>query len=305
MFLKQNGFKVDIHIMLDLPASSPDEDKRMLTEVLEDSDYEADQWKIYPTEVTPFSKIKEWYDDNLYSPYAEIENGHQLEDVIIHAKKLMKPWIRINRVIRDIPVISIEGGISCPEMRQRIEKKMKENNLFCRCIRCREIKLQKVHPNDVVLKIRKYLSSGGEEYFISYETIDEKILLGYIRLRLNSNYNMTVPFLKNCALIRELHVLGKHTGIGNNSSNSIQHTGYGKKLLRKAEEIAFSKNYNMIAIISGVGVREYYRKHGYNLENTYMVKYHNNYNVIYNIILNIITIYVIISIIYIYNIILF
>jgi elongator complex protein 3 len=273
MFLKQNGFKVDIHIMLDLPTSSPEEDKRMLTEVLEDSDYEADQWKIYPTEITNFTKIKEWYDDSIYQPYAEIDDGRLLEDVIIHAKKLMKPWIRINRVIRDIPVISIEGGISCPEMRQRIEIHMKEQNIICRCIRCREIKMRKISPDDVILKIRNYIGSGGEEYFISFESKDETILLGYIRLRLNSTFDMTIPALKDCALIRELHVLGKHTQIGSMSKNQgIQHMGYGKMLLNKAEEIAYANKFNKIAVISGVGVRDYYKKNGYTLENTYMVK---------------------------------
>jgi ELP3 family radical SAM enzyme/protein acetyltransferase len=271
MFLKQNGFKVDIHIMLDLPESSPEEDKRMLTEILEEPDYEADQWKIYPTEITNFTKIKEWYDEGIYQPYAEIDNGKLLEDTIIHAKKLMKPWIRINRVIRDIPVISIEGGISCPEMRQRIERSMKEQGIYCKCIRCREIKLQKISSDKVILKIRKYLASGGDEYFISYESKDEKILLGYIRLRLNLTFNMTIPALNNCALIRELHVLGKHTEIGTKRVG-IQHMGYGKLLLQKAEEIAFNNNYNKIAIISGIGVRDYYKKCGYTLENTYMIK---------------------------------
>ena len=42
-----------------------------------------------------------------------------------------------------------------------------------------------------------------------------------------------------------------------------QHKGYGKKLLQKAEEIAFNNGYKKIAVIAGVGVRNYYRKQGY------------------------------------------
>jgi ELP3 family radical SAM enzyme/protein acetyltransferase len=154
-FLKQNGFKVDGHWMLDLPMPekfNPIEvDKAMMTQVLSDSAYELDQWKIYPTEVTPYTKISEWYHDGYYKPYAELDDGKHLEDVIIHTKKLMKPWIRINRVIRDIPVISIEGGNMCPNMRNRVEERMKAEGLICKCIRCREIKLQKVDYDKVLV----------------------------------------------------------------------------------------------------------------------------------------------------------
>lgn len=269
-FLKDNGFKVDIHLMLDLPSSTPEKDIKMLTEVLSNPDYEADQWKIYPTEVTPYSKINEWYHAGLYKPYAE-DDITKLEDVIIHAKKLMKPWIRINRIIRDIPVQSIEGGVSCPEMRNNIEAKMQKMGLKCCCIRCREIKLQKINIDDVHLMIREYPSSGGKEFFISYETKDGKILLGFCRLRLNSDFDNTMPELNGCAFIRELHVLGQHTNLKGNTGNA-QHMGFGRKMIEKAEEIAIQHRFKKISIISGIGVREYYRKFGYKLENTFMMK---------------------------------
>jgi len=282
-FLKDNGFKVDIHLMLDLPSSTPDKDIKMLTEVLTDPNYEADQWKIYPTEVTPYSKINEWYHAGTYKPYAE-EDITKLEDVIIHAKKMMKPWIRINRIIRDIPVQSIEGGVSCPEMRNNIEAKMEKMGLKCCCIRCREIKLQKVNIDDVHLMVREYPSSDGKEFFISYEA--GNILLGFCRLRLNSNFDNTMPELNGCAFVRELHVLGQHTNLKGNTGNA-QHMGFGRKMILKAEEIAIQHGFQKISIISGVGVREYYRKFEYKLENTFMMKelqftnkFTNNYNLL-------------------------
>jgi ELP3 family radical SAM enzyme/protein acetyltransferase len=269
-FLKDNGFKVDIHLMLDLPSSSPEKDTQMLTEVLFDPNYEADQWKIYPTEVTPFSKINEWYHNGTYKPYAE-ENITELENVIIYAKKLIKPWIRINRIIRDIPVQSIEGGVSCPEMRNNIESRMRDEGLKCHCIRCREIKLQKVNTWDVKMFVREYTSSDGREFFISFETEDKKILLGYCRLRLNYNFDNTMPELNGCAFIRELHVLGQHTNLKGITGNA-QHMGFGRKMIEKAEEIAIQHGFKKMSIISGVGVREYYHKLGYDLENTFMMK---------------------------------
>lgn len=271
-FLKQNGFKVDGHFMLDLPNSTPERDIEMLDEVLTNPNYELDQWKIYPTVVTPFTEIKKWYDASTYHPYAEIDDGEILADVIIHAKKRMKPWIRINRVIRDIPSISIEGGIDRPNMRELIEKKMAANGDWCRCIRCREIKLQRVPSSSVIFRIRQYDGSGGDEYFLSFETADERILLGFIRLRLNRNFESTMPELRGCAMIRELHVLGKHTDIGTSRAEHTQHQGYGKRLVAAAEQIASDNGYCRMSVISGIGVREYYRKLGYHEEATFMMK---------------------------------
>ncbi len=82
--------------------------------------------------------------------------------------------------------------------------------------------------------------------------------------------------LHDAALVRELHVYGTMKKVGEDGSQS-QHTGMGKRLLARAEEIAKGDNihqakYKKIAIISGVGVRDYYRKRGYTLEGTYMVK---------------------------------
>jgi ELP3 family radical SAM enzyme/protein acetyltransferase len=280
-FLKDNGFKVDIHLMLDLPKSSPEEDKRMLSTILDKQEYQADQWKIYPTEVTDFTVIKKWYDEGKYQPYAEEDGGNKLMDVIIHAKLSMKPWIRINRIIRDIPPESIEGGINCPDMREQIRVKMDKLGITCNCIRCREIKLEKISEDEIIEVIRYYEGSDGDEYFISYETIDNKKLIGFIRLRLNRSFDNTMPELHNMAFIRELHVLGYHTKVGLTSSG-VQHKGYGTKLIEKAEQIALENGYKGISVISGVGVREYYHKKGYHLENHNMVKhfYENKNNTI-------------------------
>jgi elongator complex protein 3 len=83
--------------------------------------------------------------------------------------------------------------------------------------------------------------------------------------------------LAGAALVRELHVYGTMKRVGEEGTQS-QHTGMGKRLLARAEEISLGDNsynlsYSKIAIISGVGVREYYRKRGYSLEATYMVKH--------------------------------
>jgi len=72
------------------------------------------------------------------------------------------------------------------------------------------------------------------------------------------------------AIIRELHVYGAATGIG--KKGNVQHKGHGKKLLEKAEEIAKQHNKNKMIIISGIGVKEYYKKLGYKKQGPYVVK---------------------------------
>jgi elongator complex protein 3 len=160
-------------------------------------------------------------------------------------------------------------------MRQLLQNDMKKYNWKCNCIRCREIKDNKLKSiEDIEQKCCVYTASGGTEYFISYESTE--YLIGFIRLRLNNghhnNYENILPILKDCALIRELHVYSNLSIVGEDVKGSYQHKGFGRKLIEKAEDIALKCGYHKIAIISGTGARDYYRKFGYILEDTYMIK---------------------------------
>jgi elongator complex protein 3 len=140
-------------------------------------------------------------------------------------------------------------------------------------IRQREVKLGNFDPNNCNLFVTHYEGSGGDEYFISYESRDKKTLYGFFRLRLNKYWDETMDHIKGHALGRELHVYGEHTNVGHqNSQSGTQHRGLGSKLLKIGEEIAFRSGFKEISIISGIGVREYYRKKGYHLNHTYMTK---------------------------------
>jgi elongator complex protein 3 len=308
--LKQNGFKTDIHLMLDLPMPPmtvdefiegygiipaehlqvlfeieeeinlqiPEEfksivlrDLSMIDEVLLDPAYQVDQLKVYPTQVTPDTKILEWYNDGAYKPYAEFANGKILEHVIIYLKKRIHYYIRINRIIRDIPPESTFGGICCPDMRASIATKMKLHDWICKCIRCREVKNQDYE--EPIKFVIKYENGGGDEYFISYENANRSVLYGMIRLRINKENDMMIEFLNNSAIIRELHVYGDHSELGVTASGvQTQHKGLGKKLIRAAEDIAYWEGCETIVVISGVGVREYYRKLGFSDFHTYLIK---------------------------------
>ena len=156
------------------------------------------------------------------------------------------------RVQRDIPTKYTEAGPNITNLRQYLNK--------CKCIRCREPP-QSFIPKNPELIIRKYKASQEEEFFISLE--ENNYILGLCRLRL----------LNNIAIIRELHIYGELTKL--KEKGKVQHKGYGKLLLNKAEEIAEKNNKNKILVISAIGTRLYYKKLGYKLEPPYMVKYIN------------------------------
>ena len=269
--LKNNCYKIDAHLMLNLYGSSPELDRQMLDEIINNPDLQVDQLKIYPCAIVPFTKIKELYEAGIYKPY----DDNNLFEIIKEFKIKIKKYFRINRIIRDISGHYIIAGYpqDFTNLRQVLKADMIKNNWCCNCIRCREVKGNSVNPDDIKMEIIEYKGNDGDEYFISYET--DKYLIGFIRLRLNYNYDETkiINELKNCALIRELHVYSTLSNVGNNLGKfSLQHKGYGKSLIAKAEEIAKNKGFKKMAIIAGTGVRDYYRKNGYELINTYMIK---------------------------------
>jgi len=303
--LKWNCFKVDIHIMPDLPGSDVQCDREMFDYLLQSPDLQFDQCKIYPCAVVPWTKIEIWYknakegydhvanprslnkfENRSYMPYTEtdLENRIQvgkkrsipsnpLIELLIDVKGKMHPWVRINRLARDIPGLYISGGNDHEDLRHILKNEMIARNLPpCKCIRCREVKDQVTDLTAAVLVVREYPASNGKELFLSFETPDLSTIYGFLRLRINDEIKGTTEYfneLQNCALIRELHVYGMVVPVNVNSNSNgpqdakTQHAGFGKRLMQKAEEIAISYGKPRIAVIAGVGVRDYYRKLGY------------------------------------------
>lgn len=248
-------------------------------------DLQADQWKIYPCTVTHWTVIERWYKSGKYIPYAELNGGEDLTNLLLYAKKKVFPWIRLNRVVRDIPHKGSNGERiildkdRCTNLRQVLQVRMKNEGWSCQCIRCREVGLNqnyvKASRSQVDLRIREYNASKGTEYFISFESTDN-YLHGFCRLRITENSGANIFLtLENTALIRELHVYGKlQTTQSDKINMSQQHQGYGKRMLSKAEMIAIDHGYTRIAVIAGIGTRNYYAKLGYVLdqESKHMIK---------------------------------
>jgi elongator complex protein 3 len=249
--LREYGFKVTYHLMPGLPGSDFNKDFKKFKQLFEDERFQPDQIKFYPTVVTKGSLLYQWWKQGEYKPYSDKE----LKDLIIACKKVVPPYVRIIRLIRDIPEESIIAGNKITNLRQII----KNEGVKCRCIRCREAGDRQYELSDIKLTILKYQATGGEEHFISYTSQDEKILFGFCRLRLPEKVPSEKKVLQGAALIRELHVYGELVSVGEKGGKA-QHTGLGKKMMKKAEEMAGASGYKKIAVISGVGVREYYGK---------------------------------------------
>lgn len=307
--LKRNCFKIDTHWMPNLPGSSPEKDRHMFIEKLlglktpivkrhtvyskqswmdylwgrprhvveewEEYDLTApelstDQWKIYPTAVTPWTEIEKWFKEGSYVQYSEEEVFSLIYDVMC----LCYPWIRLNRVIRDIPcsyIYNENTGSDNTNMRQELDDVLRKDGMHCMDIRNREVK-NKEWGGSYTVVIRKYNGSGGHEYFISAESKDNKTLYGFVRLRLDDGKDKVFKELDGAALIRELHVYGDLSKVGNKGSH-VQHKGIGQTLMTRAEELARSAGYRKIAVISSEGTKMYYReKLGYWDTGAFMMK---------------------------------
>lgn len=260
--LRDFGFKITYHLMPGLPGSTSARDVEMFEILFNDERFQPDQIKFYPTVVTAGSLLYKWWKAGKYQAYSDDE----LKQLIIDCKKIVPPYVRIIRLIRDIPGESILAGNKITNLRQVLE----QQGVKCNCIRCREASDDKFFKKDINLVTREYSAADGREFFLSYESKDKKILYGFCRLRLPESNKTSLNILNNTAIIRELHVYGNLVSIG--AQKSVQHSGIGKMLMQHAEKIAKKNKYLKVAVISGVGVRGYYKKLGYKLQSTYMIK---------------------------------
>lgn len=272
--LKDAGFKVSYQMMANLPGGNVRTDKKMFAEIFANSKYRPDHIKIYPLALVKESKLFKSYVSRKYRPY----DKNQLINVLKSAKKSIPFFCRVERVIRDIPASSIvAGGAKISNLRQEAILSLKKDGSACRCVRCREIK-NRFSENDKFQLFREnYDASEGKEIFLSFENADRSKLVGLLRLRIPSNIfkkqKHSIAALNNAAIIREIHIYGPEVGIGKTDNMAVQHKGFGRKLIAEAEKIVFSEfGLTKIAIISGVGVREYFKKFGYGLAGSYMIK---------------------------------
>ncbi len=265
--LRQHGFKVYYHWMPGLPGSTPEKDLALSARLFDDENFRPDGLKIYPTVVVEGTELDKWRQENRYQPY----DFETMLNLVADIKSLVPKYVRIARVLRDIPPKFINAGCK-NSLREVAQERMEERGLSCRCIRCREFGHRRRdgwHIGEPHLTRMDYDASGGREVFLSYEDEDET-LFGLLRLRIQE------PIARSgekVAIIRELHVFGPEVPLSLKKEEAAQHKGLGKALLAEAERIALNEfGIRQITVLSGVGAREYYRTEGYELQDGYMVR---------------------------------
>ena len=259
--LRDHGFKVHYHWMPGLPGATPEHDLQLSRQLFEDAHFRPDGIKLYPTLVVRGSELESWYRDNRYRPY----HDDVMIDLLVAIKASIPKYVRISRLMRDIPGKFIVAGSRDLALRGTVRKKMQEAGVHCSCIRCREYGHRRRDGWSIGvphLSRLDYETVGGTEVFLSYEDENET-LFGLLRLRVKQEE----------AIVRELHVFGPEVPLGEKMEQAAQHRGLGEKLLREAEGIARNEfKIDKLSVLSGVGARSYYHSLGYALKGAYMVK---------------------------------
>jgi len=257
--LKEAGLKVCAHWMPGLTGLEKLDLKKelQLFRKLFLPDYRPDELKIYPTLVIQGTELYELWNNGKYKELTI----DQASDLLTAMKKIVPPYTRIKRIMRDISEKEVTAGPATTNLRQLTNAKMAKLGISCNCIRCREVGIKGKRPERVTLNKIEYTASGGREIFLSFEDMKNKTLLAFLRLRIDKD---------KIAKVRELHVYGPMIELG--KQGGYQHKGLGKKLLSEAEELAKKYDKNKIQVTSGIGAREYYRKLGYKIESSYMTK---------------------------------
>jgi elongator complex protein 3 len=273
---KDSGLKIVYHLMPGMPGSNPEKDLAAFNRVFTENAFKPDMIKIYPCLAIAGTKAHQWFEEGTYEPYTTEEGAK----VIAEIKKSIPKWVRVMRVQRDIPARLILGGIKKSDIREMVQKKLKEQGSQCQCIRCREVghrlAVDHVKPDleKVKILIQRYEASEGTELFISAEDPENNVLLGYLRMRVPSPRAHRPEIIEvPSAIVRELHVYGQLVPVGKHSESAWQHKGYGADLLKEAERLAEHEfDLKKLLVISALGTRRYYMRFGYERDGVYVSK---------------------------------
>jgi elongator complex protein 3 len=258
---KDAGLKVGYHMMPGLPGADFDGDLESFRAIFNDESFKPDMVKIYPTVVLKGTGLYDMWKKGEYTPLTTADAVR----LIARVKSMVPPWVRIQRIQREIEVNSIEAGLDKGNLRDLARRELARAGEKCRCIRCREVGLtnRSMHSDDIMLRRIDYRASGGSETFLTLEHADGETLVGYLRLR----------SCTSGTFLRELKVFGEVVPFKEPPADKWQHQGLGRRLVAEAEKIASEElDADLLRVTSGVGARDYYRRLGYFLEEPYMVK---------------------------------
>ncbi len=269
--LRLAGYKIHGHWMPNLLGATAESDRTDFARLWSDPALRPDELKIYPCMLLENAEMYDYWQRGQYRPYTEAE----LTELLIDCKLQVPRYVRLNRIIRDIPTTRVVEGNKKANLRQIVQQQMRKRGQRCRCIRCREVRRDQVHLDELRLLVESYQTDATTEHFISFEKAAHSTsrgrIAGFLRLSLpHPGIEPPLPELIGHAMIREVHVYGPALLIGDESQGDAQHIGLGSQLIEKAKEMSRQAGYERIAVISAIGTRGYYRRHGFRLEELYM-----------------------------------
>lgn len=273
---KDAGLKVCHHLMPGLPGMTPEKDREGFRRLFDDEAFRPDMLKVYPTLVLPQTVLYAQWKAGAFVPYDDETAARVVADL----KEVVPPWVRIQRVDRDIPSPMIAAGVRKSNLRQLALADLRKRGRSCVCVRCREAghRANKGEAVDLEgeLEFRRtdYVASGGKEVFMEFLD-SEGALHAFARLR-RAGHAGAAGSSEGDTFLRELRVVGRLAELwgpeGLDEPARFQHRGLGTRLVEACEDVAFGEwGGPALRVTSGVGVRGYYRKLGYELERPYMV----------------------------------
>jgi elongator complex protein 3 len=265
---RDRGLKVCYHLMLGLPGMDPARDLADFRRLWEEPGFRPDLIKVYPTLVLPDTPLFEDWQAGRYAPY----DTETATKVLAEMKRILPPWVRIQRIQRDIPARLIAAGVRTSNLREKAIARLRADGARCRCLRCREVGRRATPPAEAFgLTETEYPAAGGREVFLAWEDPLTDSVAGFLRLRFPPPGD---PETLDAPVIRELKVLGREVPVGAPGTGpaDYQHRGFGRGLLEAAEERVRSAGYDRVYVTSAVGTREYYRARGYERAGAHMAK---------------------------------
>jgi len=269
--LRAAGFKLHLHWMPNLLGATPESDLEDFRKLWSDPGLRPDELKIYPCALVREAELVKRWERGEYRPYTDDELVWLLAECKVRTPK----YVRLNRIIRDIPAGHVVAGSTASNLREVVKKRLKEEGRECQCIRCREVRGEKVTSCKEVAAL-EYETTGGREVFLSADTETGK-LAGFLRLSLptsEATASTGIEELNDAAIIREVHIYGPVVRLGQSAllGGEAQHLGLGAQLIREAERRTREAGYQRLVVISAIGTREYYRKQGFERGELYMEK---------------------------------
>jgi elongator complex protein 3 len=267
--LRAAGFKIVLHWMPNLFGATLASDRVDFQRLWDDADMQPDEIKIYPCQLLEDTELYAHWKQGAFKPYTT----EQLIELLVDIKPTIPRYCRVNRIVRDIPSTNVVEGNKRTSLRQDAKRVLRERGLRCQCVRCREVRGKSIDADELDLEDLTYHAGGSIEHFLSFVTSDDD-LAGYLRLSLPTQDSPVTGLgdLDAAAIVREVHVYGQSLEVGQSIDGSAQHSGLGTSLMERAATIASEAGYERLAVIAAIGTREYYRKLGYELGESYMLK---------------------------------